>query len=214
MTARMPSPQCRIVLRHLYQFLAPLISHPWGCCFHITTLLPATGPATACVCVCALGLGAEGDGRNHRPLPSVPPTHDSTIAAHRHIDTSTAIYAQEDGGSGLPVGGGARSARGSAPKSRSTAGQDTDAAAGRSSDERPAPAATSARARSRKKVDSSAAGSSSSEEVAPTASGADAQIVEDPASSNTVDEKLKFALKVRDSMLRDAVDAASRFTVS
>ena len=115
---------------------------------------------------------------------------------------------------GLPVGGGARSARGSAPKSRSTAGQDTDAAAGRSSDERPAPAATSARARSRKKVDSSAAGSSSSEEVAPTASGADAQIVEDPASSNTVDEKLKFALKVRDSMLRDAVDAASRFTVS
>ena len=48
----------------------------------------------------------------------------------------------------------------------------------------------------------------------PTASGADAQIVEDPASSNTVDEKLKFALKVRDSMLRDAVDAASRFTVS
>ena len=96
----MPSPQCRTVLRHLYQFLAPLISHPWGCCFHITTLLPATGPATACVCVCALGLGAEGDGRNHRPLPSVPPTHDSTIAAHRHIDTSTAIYAQEDGGSG------------------------------------------------------------------------------------------------------------------
>ena len=63
-------------------------------------------------------------------------------------------------------------------------------------------------------MDSSAAGSSSSEEVAPTASGADAQIVEDPASSNTVDEKLKFALKVRDSMLRDAVDAASRFTVS
>ena len=89
MTARMPSPQCRTVLRHLYRFLAPLISHPWGCCFHITTLLPATGPATACVCVCALGLGAEGDGRNHRPLPSVPPTHDSTIAAHRHIDTST-----------------------------------------------------------------------------------------------------------------------------
>ena len=214
MTARMPSPQCRTVLRHLYQFLAPLISHPWGCCFHITTLLPATGPATACVCVCALGLGAEGDGRNHRPSPRF---HRRTIPRSRHIDTSThrqRFMPKKTAAPGLPVGGGARSARGSAPKSRSTAGQDTDAAAGRSSDERPAPAATSARARSRKKVDSSAAGSSSSEEVAPTASGADAQIVEDPASSNTVDEKLKFALKVRDSMLRDAVDAASRFTVS
>ena len=214
MTARMPSPQCRTVLRHLYQFLAPLISHPWGCCFHITTLLPATGPATACVCVCALGLGAEGDGRNHRPLPSVPPTHDSTIAAHRHIDTSTAIYAQEDGGSGaagrrrcaerpwfstkIPQYGRPGYRRSGRPQQRRTPG------ACRHVGESP----------QQKKVDSSAAGSSSSEEVAPTASGADAQIVEDPASSNTVDEKLKFALKVRDSMLRDAVDAASRFTVS
>lgn len=146
-----------------------------------------------------------------------PRFHRRTIPRSRHIDTSThrqRFMPKKTAAPGLPVGGGARSARGSAPKSRSTAGQDTDAAAGRSSDERPAPAATSARARSRKKVDSSAAGSSSSEEVAPTASGADAQIVEDPASSNTVDEKLKFALKVRDSMLRDAVDAASRFTVS
>ena len=146
-----------------------------------------------------------------------PRFHRRTIPRSRHIDTSThrqRSMPKKTAAPGLPVGGGARSARGSAPKSRSTAGQDTDAAAGRSSDERPAPAATSARARSRKKVDSSAAGSSSSEEVAPTASGADAQIVEDPASSNTVDEKLKFALKVRDSMLRDAVDAASRFTVS
>ena len=211
----MPSPQCRIVLRHLYQFHSPPSFHTHGAAAFTSQPCCLQPARRRHVFVCA----RSGSVRKEMVeiIDPSPRFHRRTIPRSRHIDTSThrqRFMPKKTAAPGLPVGGGARSARGSAPKSRSTAGQDTDAAAGRSSDERPAPAATSARARSRKKVDSSAAGSSSSEEVAPTASGADAQIVEDPASSNTVDEKLKFALKVRDSMLRDAVDAASRFTVS